>query len=278
MESTKFIELKVGTFVTLGLIILAASILALGGDRMLFTRYYYLQTHLSQVQGLVQGSIVSLAGLNVGNVTNIEFIAEKNLLKVTMKVEKRYQERLREGSLAEVKTQGALGDKFVFITPGPLTGSPIPDGGLVAATDGPDLISAIMGKGDSINQVFDVVKELNLLLKSLNAESRVSQIMQNLTNSSLALSSSSAKINAMLGEIGDSGAKSPSLPAGLKSSIAHLNSILKKIDDGEGSLGALINDPGLHNSLKQFLGTSPRQRYLKGFVREAIQTNEGSSK
>jgi phospholipid/cholesterol/gamma-HCH transport system substrate-binding protein len=62
----------------------------------------------------------------------------------------------------------------------------------------------------------------------------------------------------------------------LSQSVRSLASVLNKIDNGNGSLGALINDPTLHNRLTKFLGGEPRQQYLKSLIRKSIQHTDGS--
>ncbi len=54
-------------------------------------------------------------------------------------------------------------------------------------------------------------------------------------------------------------------------SIDKLDLILAKIEKGEGSLGALINDPSIHNQLKALLGGSPRKNNIKSLLRTSIE-------
>ena len=100
----------------------------LGGDKFFFSRTYHLKIHMPQVQGLGKGSVVSLSGVPVGNVERIEFVPGSSEVEVNITVQKSAQRKITEGSLASIKTQGALGDKYVYIEPGPITGAPIKDG------------------------------------------------------------------------------------------------------------------------------------------------------
>jgi phospholipid/cholesterol/gamma-HCH transport system substrate-binding protein len=268
MESVKNIEFKVGVFVALGLLITCVSILLLGGDRMLFKSSYTLRADMSEVQGLAEGSVVSLAGRTVGNVTKIDFVGDKNVLELTFKIDRAVQSRIRQGSTAEVKTQGALGDKYIYINPGTLDGKVLADNDLIPTVDGSDLFSVIASKGDSLNQVFDIIHEFDNLMKTVNGDGRSQHIMENLGATTGALRVTVERINSLLAEVQGDDHNS------LKKSVFHLGNILRKIDNGEGTLGALINDPSIHEGLKQLVGGSPRQRYLKGFVRDAIETNE----
>jgi phospholipid/cholesterol/gamma-HCH transport system substrate-binding protein len=60
----------------------------------------------------------------------------------------------------------------------------------------------------------------------------------------------------------------------MKDSIARLDSILTKIDRGDGTLGALINDPSIHNQLKSYLGGSQRKNNIKSLLRTSIEKEE----
>ena len=261
------IELKVGAFVFVGLILMAVSILMLGGDKALFKKHYHLFVEYGQVQGLATGSVVSLTGLPVGNVSKIIFIPEHNKLRVDLKLDQAYQDRIHEGTTAEIRTQGALGDKFIYLTPGPQDRPALDNNAELIAVEGGDFMSVISSKGDSLKHVFEIITELRNLMKAINGDGRSQKIMDNLT-------ASSQSLKMMVQELhGEGDQKSE-----LRKSVVHLSSILRKIDQGEGTLGALINDPTLHENLKALLGGSPRQRYLKGLARDAIQSNEEKKK
>ena len=47
---------------------------------------------------------------------------------------------------------------------------------------------------------------------------------------------------------------------------ARLNSILAKIDTGEGTLGLLLNDPSLYEDLKQLVGGAERSTVVKTLI------------
>ena len=51
---------------------------------------------------------------------------------------------------------------------------------------------------------------------------------------------------------------------------ARLNSILTKIDDGEGSLGMLLNDPTLYEDLKILVGGAQRSAIVRSLIRFAV--------
>ena len=51
---------------------------------------------------------------------------------------------------------------------------------------------------------------------------------------------------------------------------ARLNSILSKVDQGEGSLGLMLNDPTLYEDLKQLVGGAQRSLVLRTLIGMAV--------
>lgn len=261
MESTSRHELKVGVFTAAGILLFCLSIILLGGDKMLFSRMYKLKVNLPQVQGLAKGSVVTLSGLQIGNVDDVRFTTGSNDVEVQISVELKVKPRITEGSVATVKTQGALGDKYIYITPGPAGGKPLEEGATLETDKAPDIIDLISSKGSQMGEIVEVIKELNILLQNLNYENRSARLMSNLVDVS-------GEMKSVMAEARDT------FRLIKTEAIQPLSSVIKKVDRGEGTLGALVNDPSLHNRLQGFLGDAPRNKFLKPLIRDSIQTNE----
>ncbi|MEK7357323.1 MAG: outer membrane lipid asymmetry maintenance protein MlaD, partial [Bdellovibrionota bacterium] len=67
-HSTNKLEYKVGVFIAMGLVAVMVTILLLGADKTFFTKYVHVKGHFTEVSGLFPGTVVSLAGVPVGNV------------------------------------------------------------------------------------------------------------------------------------------------------------------------------------------------------------------
>ncbi|GIL17620.1 MAG: hypothetical protein BroJett040_13710 [Oligoflexia bacterium] len=268
MDTTKNHQMRVGIFLVGGLIAVLTSILLLGGDKALFKSYVTLYAQLEQVQGLNKGSIVSLSGLVVGNVTEITFSPEKKSLIVALKVDKDFLGRITQGSTAEIRTQGALGDKFIFITPGDPSATPLAANGFLETAKSSDLMGILSEKGGEAAKIFEVVDEVYKLMKTLNSQNRTEKIMNNLTDASHNLKATSEEAQKMMAELRGQN------PAQVKLALEKMNSILAKIDKGEGTLGALINDPTVHTQLKTILGGTNRKQTIQSLIRTSIEKSE----
>ncbi|MFW6216990.1 MAG: outer membrane lipid asymmetry maintenance protein MlaD, partial [Desulfohalobiaceae bacterium] len=110
------VELTVGAFVLLGLICLGYLTLQLGQMQFFGSDYYQLQARFSNVSGLRSGNSVQIAGVQVGQVEDIELNQEKYVAMVKLRIQKGI--RLSDDSMAAIKTSGLIGDKYISISPG----------------------------------------------------------------------------------------------------------------------------------------------------------------
>ena len=271
MSYTKFQLTQAGIFVITGLVGAILAIYLLSGKTPLFRKVVQLNVQLSSVQGLASGSIVSIAGLRAGNVDRIELDQNSNHLTVIMNVFAEFAPRITEGSIAEVRTAGALGDKYLYITPGSPTATPLPANGFVKAKDEKGLLDVVTERGNEIETVFDILNEVKELMKRLN-DSRPDEMIGGIKASSDSMTELMQKAGMTMDQIKDSIPKSES-----QEIVLRLRSILTKIDDGQGTLGKLVNDDELHERLQGLLGGSKRKTYLRSLIRTSIREKEANN-
>lgn len=134
-------NLRVGAFVAIALGVLALAIFAIGQERSLFTPMTRLYTSFPDINGLVIGAPVRLAGVDVGRVTEIAFsdALEHPEARVELSVESRYAARVRLDSRAYIDSKGLLGDKLINLTVGTPSSPPLKEGGYIQPRAGSSL-------------------------------------------------------------------------------------------------------------------------------------------
>lgn len=267
METNLKNQIKVGIFVLIGILFTMGSIFMLGANKSLFSKFAHIYAEFDNVQGLARGSVVSLSGVVIGNIESIDFVKEKNLLKVDMKIEKEFLPRVFQGSEVEIRTQGALGDKYIYILPGDPRAIPVSDEAILPVAKATDLFNVISERGKETEQLFDIISEIHKLIKSLNQDNNIPKLVFNMSEASKELKNLTQKANILISDIQDNGSTSKQI----KGTVEKLNHILTKVDKGEGTLGALINDTSLHDQLKAFLGGSQKKNQIKSIMRSSIQ-------
>ena len=113
-------ELKVGLFVLIGLISAGAIIFVIGDSRSVFASKETYNARFEDVQGLKPGSPVRMGGVDIGTVTEVQYSQDYSNERISVRLEiiEREAPRIRQDSTASVVGKGLLGDMMVNINPG----------------------------------------------------------------------------------------------------------------------------------------------------------------
>jgi len=157
------LELKVGIFVFIGLIILTIFILSIGGIKT-WSSGYYININFNFVNGVKIGAPVRFAGVDVGEVKkiNLEFIPDQNRSNVRLLVWVRGILKIPVDSSVWVNTLGLLGEKYIEIMPGKDYLNSVEGNGSMKGVD-PLPIHEIFNRAESILHNLDdgIIKIMN---------------------------------------------------------------------------------------------------------------------
>ncbi len=251
-------QLKVGAFIVSGIAILFTTIFMLGSNKNYFSNILELHGYFDSVQGLNRGAVVSLAGVKVGNVDDSVFDENKNLVKVTVNVDSDFKNKIKKDSRMEIRTQGALGDKYIYITPGAST-DPVNNGDELATDYGNDIISVLSKRGNESEKLFDILADIKKITAALAQDNHLPNITANMDKTS----SNMARVSEQLNKTIQSGS--------LDRTVTKLEKIIDKVDRGEGTLGALINDRSIHERLKTLLGAGQKSQQVKNILKSSVE-------
>ncbi|MBN1653704.1 MAG: MCE family protein [Deltaproteobacteria bacterium] len=132
MTTGSRIELKVGLFVFIAILIGSILVFTIGSQNNLFIAQTKYETLFTDVVGLRAGSPVRMAGMNVGTVTDID-IGDEGKIHVIFGVREDKTRFIREGSVVSIGSKGMLGDQLLEITVG--RGKPIPPNGRIMSVE-----------------------------------------------------------------------------------------------------------------------------------------------
>ena len=257
-------EIKVGIFIAVGLGLIMTAILLLGGTESLFARKNRYTAHFQNVEGLISGAKVILGGVPVGTVDAISFDHKQRKIVVGISVDRSSADWIRTDSTVEIATQGVLGDKYLNLEMGTQDQPVLAAGSDIPSKTGKDL-SQFLSKGDqlmiSLNNIGTILERI---LKNFERDNRSDAFFKGISKSAENLSQASEKINKELDQIQ------------LKKAISNLAQIFEKINNGSGTIGALINDSGLYEEVKALMGGVNRNRIMRNLVRQAIKESDSS--
>jgi len=242
-----------GVFVLVGFALFIFLIFNMGSGQGIFSSQFTLYGKFRDVKGLHSGSEISLSGLRIGTVKNISVSNDnEKLLVVEMSVSTNVKDKIRNDSVAKIVTQGVLGDKYIEFSIGTPSFPAIEANSFVQTSEVEDLFTKGGDLVEGISKHFNKGSEFEALIKNLNTASH------NLALMTAEMRQSKGLLHEVMN--GKSGEK-------LNKSMSHLENILRKVDNGEGSVGALINDPTVYEDLKSIMGGAKRSSILQYFMR-----------
>jgi phospholipid/cholesterol/gamma-HCH transport system substrate-binding protein len=313
MERDGRLAAIVGGFVILAGLALAATILSLTSESGIFVEHYRLISRFENVQGLLPGAPVWLAGKEVGRVEAILFepVGSDMPVVVRMGIDQAIQDRIRGDSIGTIGTIGVLGDSYMEISVG-TAAMPMLEAGAELRSQSPVNINSAVAKGSmALDNVAELANNLNSVVLKFTEDAGVQRsgeaigaasdimlhlregpgLLHNLIYDSYegqgveSIERSLARLERILEEISEGEGIMHSLiydkpndqdivAQGVKATV-RLNSILEKIDAGDGTLGLLVNDPTLYDDMQSLLGGAKRSVVLRSMVRMAVENDGG---
>ena len=110
------IETSVGIFMFIGVVCIVYLTVNLGNMSWLGTNHYKLSARFQSVSGLKTGASIEMAGVQIGQIDDINLDQERQIAEVRLKI--RNNIILTDDVIASVKTTGLIGDKYIMISPG----------------------------------------------------------------------------------------------------------------------------------------------------------------
>ncbi len=209
-------EVSVGVFVILGFIFLTLVLFFVSGV-YLFRSGYTVDVMFNYVSILNKGAPVRMAGVRVGEVSQVDIVFDEakqnNRVKVKLFIEKGVE--IRENYAFTIRGTHVLSEPHVEITPKPGAFPLLHKGALV---EGVPLVAV----EELMDRAHEVLDNLSSLSGELNTSFKASDgnIHQSLKN--------------------------------IESSSASLSQILGKVEKGDGTLGKLLMDDELYTEINAF--------------------------
>ncbi len=262
-------EVLVGllTLVAIVIVVLGSVWIARGG----LSSGYRLYVKFPWSAGLKLGQPVLLGGMSVGFVEDVD-LREEGIVVTTLNITT--NKPIPRTVVAIVEPNGIFGDKQVALRGTPSKAA-WQKGDTIPSSEGATGIDGMIARMDTASaQLADVVKtvqvkmvreggleELRKTLANLNRLSAqlgnvVAEQSGNLTATMATVRKGagaldSAMIDSTVRNLRTTSATVAKLTEDLRGTTARVNALLAKADSGQGTIGRLMNDPGLYQDLRR---------------------------
>lgn len=257
--------IKVGVFITLLTLVLTIMILSIGKENSFFESKIDLRARVESVSNLKPGAYVELKGIRVGTVEAIDILSDEEV-EITLRILESKLKWIKQDAKISISTAGLVGDKFLEIYNGSKSAPQIDPAKDILVSENLADMKMIMSKGESIATITErILTRLDQIIYNMDDGKKIVDTMNSLQKSSLNLEKITSELrDAQLG----------ATVKKVNSSMSSLERILKRIEQGPGSMNSIIYDDGVHEDLRALLGGASRNKVIKYFIRESIKNSE----
>ena len=220
-------RIRRGIFIISGLILLIVGLYLIGSNRNIFGRNITLYTTFYNISGLQVGNNVRFSGIDVGTVKKLEIVNDTTV-KVTMQMDENLTRFIRINSVASIGTDGLMGNKLINIDPGTQDAQQINDGTTIPSSKGVDTEQMLRTLNQTNQNVSMISEDLRILTGNIN-KSR-GTLYTVLMDTTLAYSLKHTLTNIEV------------ISSNLGNFTSELSAVVKGVQDGQGTLGGLLND------------------------------------
>jgi len=245
-KQLKWSQLRVGITVIVATLTLAVLLFLMSGTSGLFTRRITLHSYFDNAQGLRKGAPVRLSGVDIGNVSNILIVPDKDKqqtpVEVVMKLSTKYSYAIRRDSVTSLETAGVLGETYLDIDSLQALGPPAQDGDTLPTQVHPDFNQVVRASQGTLENMDALLKRADRILAFAE--------------------SGKGSIGKLIYD--------PTLYNRLSSTIAEFQQIVQQVGSGEGSLGRLISR---NDAYEKFIATLDK---MNGLI-DDLQQGKGTA-
>jgi phospholipid/cholesterol/gamma-HCH transport system substrate-binding protein len=250
-QALTWTELRVGAVAAFSLLVLAFTILYIGGGggTPLAPRYV-VKALMSDVNGLKSGAPVRVGGVEVGTVTDVDLGGEgaSGLVEVTMRLDRKVRGRVTTESQATLGSLGLLGEKAVDITAS-TRGAPVEDGGYLAAAAEDPFKGLLTDASDSTAHLRRILSRMDAGEGLVGKALRDEELYTRMVDVSTRLQGFMTKIESQTGPLGRL-VNDREMSQRLSSSVRGIETMVERIESGRGAIGALTRDEELVSDMK----------------------------
>ncbi len=224
--------LRVGLFVFTALAIFITIIYLIGSKDNLFKTKTTITTSFNDIRGVVVGNNVRFSGINVGKVSDINVVSDREVV-LELSIVKEYARFIYKDALVEINQDGLMGSKLINITSGHSSAGKIEEGTHLKGKEGIDMENMLYEVHDILVEAGDAVASLKSIAGKIDSGEGDLAKLVNDDVLSTELTATTRQLNTTL---------------------ATVEQITKNMTTGEGDIARLINSNELTSQAHQLLG------------------------
>jgi phospholipid/cholesterol/gamma-HCH transport system substrate-binding protein len=244
-------NIRLGTFILVGGIILILGLFAIGNRTFLFSSTINIRAEYSRVAGLQRGASVQYQGINVGRVSDVQLPAGPGEpIVVAMAISAQASHLLRSTTQAQIKSDGLVGEQIIVLVAAIEPGDPVQENDLLIGIDPFDLFEITDKAIASVRGFEQVARSFEQIM--LDIQTRQGTLGKLVYNPDLydEMVATASETRRAMTSLAVSGEATAELLVGVADrAAAGIEAVLEKVESGDGTLARLLNDPAIYEAV-----------------------------
>jgi phospholipid/cholesterol/gamma-HCH transport system substrate-binding protein len=249
----------VGLTVLFASITLAVLIFLMSGTTGLFTPKIRLKSYFDDAQGIRNGAPVRLQGVDVGNVTAVRVVPNRQgtPVEVVMKVTTKYSFNIRKDSVTSMATAGVLGETYINIDSAHAKGPEAGDGDTLATRETTELQDVVRASQGTLQNLDALLKRTDRILAFVESgQGSIGKLIYdpNLYNQfAQTVTEFKELVDQVRNGQGSLGKLLVTDEAYDKviAAVDNVNVMIDELQQGKGTAGKFLKDPALYDNANQ---------------------------
>lgn len=251
---------RLGIFIFLGFLLFVVGIFMVGKRGDMFGSSFKVKAYFSNVQGLRNGAVVRLNGIDVGSVNSIQIVPDTTgRVQVAMSISKDIQRFIRTDTKASIETEGLVGNKVVVLKIGSSTSEEVKDGGYIQTEEQPTFTAIINETQGVIQYTKEMTKSLAEITEKVNSgkgsigkllnDDRLYQNAADLTyQANVSLKGITKELQKVTDLFDKLGVGVQDVVSNVNHTVTRLDTIMAGVQQGRGMLGQMLVDGSKYDS------------------------------
>jgi phospholipid/cholesterol/gamma-HCH transport system substrate-binding protein len=160
--------IKLGLFISLGIVLLIAGTYYIGEKQQIFKRTFRVSGVFRDVAGLQEGNNVRFSGINVGTVNDISLVSDTTV-RVVILIGEDSRTFIKKDALASIGSEGLMGNKVLIINPGTGGAKEIEDNDSIGTIQPINMDDVLTSLKTTIDNTNDITRDLARVTSSIQA-------------------------------------------------------------------------------------------------------------
>jgi len=245
-------KIKLGIFVSLGIVVLILAIYFIGERQQLFRSTFRVTGVFKDVGGLQAGNTVRLSGTNVGTVENIVLVSDTSV-RVEIIIDESTRKFIKKDAIAIIGSEGLIGNKILIINPGTGGKMEIENNDTIQTIQPISIDDILLSLKTTVENTSNITGDLSKITSNIESgKGTIGRLImdkswrENFDSTFANLKTGSAGFRILMEKANDV----DEILSSLKTTIDNaskitmdLSSITSSIESGRGTIGRLLMDP-----------------------------------